>query len=69
MKTRKNVSTATRAVLVLAEIKAAIAAFDRGEVNAFDALDTVAVTLESLQGQGQRGRPPRPPAKRPPAAA
>lgn len=68
MKTRKNVSMATHAVLVLAEIKAAIAAFDRGEVNAFDALDAVTVALEALRG-GQRGRPPRPPAKRPPAAA
>ena len=33
--------SATTAVLTIAEIKAAIAAFDRGEANAFDTLDAV----------------------------
>jgi hypothetical protein len=32
---------ATRAVLALADIKAATAAFDRGEVNVFDALAAI----------------------------
>lgn len=32
---------ATRAVLALADVKAATAAFDRGDVNAFDALAAI----------------------------
>lgn len=37
------------AVLMLAEIKAAIEAFDRGDTNVFDALDAIFVAVEAHQ--------------------
>ena len=37
---------AKRAVLAMAEIKAAADAFDRGDTNVFDALDSVRVAVE-----------------------
>lgn len=38
---------AKRAVLVMAEIKAATEAFDRGDTNVFDALETVRCAIEA----------------------
>lgn len=40
-------TVAKAAVLILAEIKSATEAFDRGEINAFDALDAIAVALDA----------------------
>lgn len=68
-KTRLEIATASHAVLVLAEIKAATAAFDRGQVNVFDALDAVALALEALRPRNRRGRSSRVADARPPAAA
>jgi hypothetical protein len=47
MRPRRNQSSPTIAVLALAEIKAAIEAFDRGETNVFDALDAIIVAVEN----------------------
>jgi hypothetical protein len=47
MRPRWNQSSRTTAVLALAEIKAAIEAFDRGETNVFDALDAIIVAVET----------------------
>ena len=51
------------AILTLAEIKAAVEAFDRGEANVLDALDAIVVTVEAHQAatastsqRKQRGR-------------
>lgn len=40
---------AKNAVLVLAEIKAATEAFDRGETNVHDALDAIIVAVEAYR--------------------
>lgn len=37
------------AILTLAEIKAAVAAFDRGATNVFDTLDAIVVAVEAHQ--------------------
>lgn len=37
------------AVLALAEIKAAVEDFDRGDVNGFDTLDAIAVAIEGYR--------------------
>jgi hypothetical protein len=42
-------SSPATAILALAEIKAAVEAFDRGETNVFDALDVIAVAVEAYQ--------------------
>jgi hypothetical protein len=47
MKNKTFATLAKRAVLVMAEIKAATNAFDRGDMNAFDALDAIRVAVES----------------------
>lgn len=39
----------TTAICALAEIKAAMEAFDRGEANAFDTLDGIIVAVEAYQ--------------------
>jgi hypothetical protein len=36
-------------IITLAEIKASLEAFDRGESNVFDALDSVVVAIEAYQ--------------------
>lgn len=41
MKTQKVRESARAAVIAIAEIKASVAAFDRGEINVFAALDAV----------------------------
>lgn len=42
-------SSTKAAIITLAEIKAALEAFDRGETNVFDALDSVVVAIEAYQ--------------------
>jgi hypothetical protein len=38
---------AKRAILTMAEIKAATEAFDRGDINVFDALDEIRMAVEA----------------------
>jgi hypothetical protein len=54
--THKTYATvAKRAVLVMAEIKAATDAFDRGDTNVFDALDAIRVAVEAYaKGESDR---------------
>jgi len=49
MKKPVSAFIATTAILTLAEIKAALEAFDRGESNVFDALDAISVAVEAHQ--------------------
>jgi hypothetical protein len=49
MKKPVSVPFATTAVLTLAEIKAAVEAFDRGATNVFDTLDAIIVAVETHQ--------------------
>ena len=49
MKKSISVPLATTAILTLAEIKAAVEAFDRGESNVFDSLDAIIVAVEAYQ--------------------
>ena len=49
MKKTTTAPLATTAILTLAEIKAAIEAFDRGHSNAFDAMDAVVVAVKSYR--------------------
>lgn len=49
MKKPISVPFSTTAILTLAEIKAAVEAFDRGEINVFDALDAIIVAVEAHQ--------------------
>ncbi len=45
----EGVSLATCAIMTMAEIKAAIAAFERGEVSVFEALATVGTAWEAYE--------------------
>jgi len=60
MKKPISVPFAKPAILTLAEIKAAVEAFDRGDSNVFDALDAIVVTVEAHQaataGTSQRDK-------------
>ncbi|NDC63749.1 MAG: hypothetical protein EBZ59_07160 [Planctomycetia bacterium] len=47
MRPCRNESSQTTAVLTLAEIKAAVEAFDRGDANVFDTLDAIIVAFEA----------------------
>jgi hypothetical protein len=49
MRPLRNQSSPTASVLTLAKIKAALEAFDRGETNAFDALDAIVVEVEAYR--------------------
>jgi hypothetical protein len=49
MRPLRNLSIQTATILTLAEIKAAVEAFDRGDTNVFDALDTIIVAIEAYQ--------------------
>ena len=42
--------SSTTAVFAIAEIKAAVEAFDRGDTNVFDALTAIIVAVEAYQG-------------------
>ena len=44
----------TRAILTLAEIKAATEAFDRGDANAFDALEEIVVAVDAWRAARPR---------------
>ena len=50
----KNRASAPSAILLLAEIKAAVATFDRGEANAFDVVDAITVVIEAYQAARSR---------------
>lgn len=49
MRPLSNRSIQTATILTLAEVKAALEAFDRGETNAFDALDRIVVEVEAYR--------------------
>jgi hypothetical protein len=49
MRPLSNQSIQTATILTRAEIKAALEAFDRGETNAFDALDKIVVDVEAYR--------------------
>jgi hypothetical protein len=53
MATKQGVTLATTAILTMADIQAAARAFEQGEINVFDALDAVAVTLEAYEATAQ----------------
>lgn len=59
MKTPKFVESAKSAVHAIAEIKAAVEAFDRGDANAFDVLEAVRVVVAAREVV-DRSRPSRP---------
>jgi hypothetical protein len=44
------VSLATCAIMTMAEVKAAVAAFERGEVSVFNALAVVGTAWEAYEG-------------------
>ena len=46
MKKPTTIPLAKRAILTIAEIKAAAEAFDRGDISVFDALDEIRVAIE-----------------------
>ena len=46
----KIVSLATCAIMTMAEVKAAVAAFERGEVSVFNALAAVGTAWEAFEG-------------------
>ena len=49
MKKPVSVPFARTAVCTIAEIKAAVEAFDRGQSNVFDALDVIVVAVEAYR--------------------
>ena len=49
MKKPAALQSAKNAILTLVEIKAATEAFDRGEINAYDALDAIIVAVEAYR--------------------
>jgi len=55
MATKTFVTLAKRAVLVMAEIKAATDAFDRGDANVFDALDAIRFAIKAYT-KSEEGR-------------
>ena len=51
-----SLHTTKTAILTLAEIKAATEAFDRGEANAFDALDAIEVAIDAYRAAARPRR-------------
>lgn len=49
MRPLRSQPTPATAILTLAEIKAAVEAFDRGDTNVFDALDAIVVAVEACR--------------------
>lgn len=49
MSERELRAPAVVAIVLLAEIKAATHSFDSGQVNVFDALDTIIIAIESYR--------------------
>lgn len=56
MKTPTTLPLSHIAVLALAEIKAAVEAFDKGETNAFDALDAITAAVDACRPAEQDRR-------------
>lgn len=56
MKLQSTIPAAKAAVLALAEIKAATQAFDRGETNVFDTLDSISGAVEAYRATTQTRR-------------
>lgn len=54
--TDRNLERAHAAIYLVAEIKAAVEAFDRGERNAFDVADAVMVATEAYRAAAKRRR-------------
>ena len=54
MRPLSNPSIQTATILTLAEIKAAVETFDRGDTNVFDALDAIIVSVEAHQAMKGR---------------
>lgn len=49
MQTPGTLPLAYIAILALARIEATLEAFDKGEINAFEALDTIAVAVDACR--------------------
>lgn len=56
MPTTKKSYAARAAIFLLAEIKAAVEAFDRGEKNAFDVVDAVMHAVEAYRAPAKPRR-------------
>lgn len=56
MANHDTASVARTAILALAEIKAAAAAFDRGEANVFDTLNAIVTAAEAYHAVAQAHR-------------
>lgn len=59
MKTPKVRRSSKSAIFALAEVKSAVAAFDRGDLNVFAALDAILVAAEFRPVVTQADREPR----------
>lgn len=64
MKPEKVGQSAKSAILAIADVKEAVAAFDRGEVNVFDALDAVLAAAGIRSGLPRVRRPAARPRRR-----
>ena len=53
----ETVSLATSAIMTIAEINAAVEAFERGEISVFDALAAVGTAWEAYEGGVPARRP------------
>ena len=58
MKTPKRMALAKTAVFTLAEIKAAVEAFDRGDTNVLHALDAIQIAVEAYRVESSSKRRP-----------
>ncbi len=56
MNTPQNLSLPHAVIMAIAEIKAAADAFDRGETNAYDAMDAIVVAIEAYRAAVERRR-------------
>ena len=55
MKKTDTSSFTKAAIIAMAEIKAAVETFDRGEANVFDALDAIIVEIEAYRAADRPG--------------
>lgn len=53
MNTTQNRSLTHAVIMAIAEIKAAAEAFDRGETNAYDAIDAILVAIEAYRAAAE----------------
>lgn len=58
MKKTDTMTLAKAVILTLAEIKAAVKAFDEGETNAFDAMDAIVMEVEAYRAAARSDRRP-----------